>query len=143
MKRDCKQLEGILQTTIVWLAESEYSDNLVAELAETGEMYNESTGCQKELDTLYKKAEILQCLPITTIYLIPKDMIFKQMFLCRFMLDKTCCTGLNQEIEAVDLEKLINNTQFVFGETIRRWNETKTKLYSDDLPSLPAIELLK
>ena len=39
MKRDCKQLEGILQTTIVWLAESEYSDNLVAELADDSTGY--------------------------------------------------------------------------------------------------------
>ena len=143
MKKDYKQLERILQTTVVWLAEAEYSENLVAELAETGEMYIESTECKNNLEYLYKKAEILQCLPITTVYLILKEMIFKQIFLCRFMMDKSCCTGLDQEIEAEELDKLIKDTQFVFGETLRRWNGTKSKLYNDELPSLPTIELLK
>lgn len=144
MERDYKELENTLQKTVVWLAELEYSNNLVAELAETAEMYNKATRCEKKLKELYEKAEILQRLPTTTVYQIIKDMIFKQMFLCRFMLDVTCCTGFNQDKESIELEKLINDTQFVFGETIRRWNELKSKLYSDDdIPPLPTIELLK
>lgn len=143
MERNYKQLEDVLKTTVVWLAESEYSDNLVAELAETAEMYNEATGCEKELEELLLKAEILRCLPLVIIYGILKEMIFKQMFLCRFMLDITCCTGFDRETESIELEKLINDTQVVFAETTRRWNDKNSKLYNDKLPKLPTIELLK
>lgn len=142
MQRDYLKLEKTLNTTVVWLAESEYSDNLIAEFAETAEMYIESVGCTQGVKDMYQKAEILRCLPIATVYGIIKELIFKQIFQCRFMLDPTCSIGFDVENVGSELQNNINDTCFIFSEVIRRWNDIKPTVY-ENLDGISSVELLK